>query len=106
MRPAKARRFLARPDFPDHLELHRVDCLTSHGDLSTYEWAKEAHARLSEEEPMPRRLITGDDLIELGLKPGPAFREILSAVEDEQLEGRISTREEALAFLKRLLQER
>lgn len=106
MRPAKARRFLARPDFPDHLELHRVDCLASHGDLSTYEWAKEAHARLSEEEPMPRRLITGDDLIELGLKPGPAFREILSAVEDEQLEGRISTREEALAFLKRLLQER
>lgn len=106
MRPAKARRFLARPDFPDHLELHRVDCLASHGDLSTYEWAKEAHAQLSGEESMPQRLITGDDLIELGLKPGPKFREILAAVEDEQLEGRISTREEALEFLKRLLRER
>lgn len=106
MRPAKARRFFARPDFLDHLELHRVDCLASHGDLTTYAWAKEAYARLFAEEPMPPRLVTGDDLIELGLKPGPMFREILAAVEDEQLEGRISTREEALAFVKRLIQER
>ncbi|MDR5694365.1 MAG: CCA tRNA nucleotidyltransferase [Armatimonadota bacterium] len=105
MRPAKARRFLSRPDFLDHLELHRVDCLASHGDLSTYEWAKEAYTRLSKEEPMPPRLLTGDDLIGLGLKPGPRFREILAAVEDEQLEGRISTKEEALTFVKRLLQE-
>jgi poly(A) polymerase len=100
MRPARARRFLARPDFPDHLELYRVDCLASHGDLSTWEWAREAHARLSEEERRPPRLLTGFDLIARGYRPGPRFHEILEALVDAQLEGRVRTREQALALVE------
>jgi len=101
MRPAKVKRFLARPDIADHLELHRVDCLASHGDLSTWEWARQAREHLTEEEQRPPRLVTGDDLIARGHRPGPRFKEILEAVLDAQLEGRVRTREEALALVER-----
>lgn len=101
MRPARRKRFLARPDFPDHLELHRVDCLASHQDLSTWAWAREAAARLTEDERRPPRLLTGEDLIGLGYLPGPRFREMLHAVLDAQLEGTVRSREEALALLTR-----
>lgn len=101
MRPAKVKRFLARPDIADHLELHRVDCLASHGDLSTWEWARQAREHLTEEEQRPPRLVTGDDLIARGYRPGPRFKEILEAVLDAQLEGRVRTREEALALVER-----
>lgn len=101
MRPARAKRFLARPDFPDHLELYRVDCLASRGDLSTWEWARNAHIHLSDEERRPTRLLTGQDLIARGYRPGPQFREILEAVVDAQLEGMVRTREEALTFVER-----
>ncbi len=101
MRPARLKRFLAQPDFPDHLELHRVDCLASHGDLSTWAWAREQAARLTDGERRPPRLVTGEDLIALGYPPGPRFREMLEALEDAHLEGTIRTREEALALLAR-----
>ena len=101
MRPAKVKRFLARPNIADHLELHRVDCLASHGDLSTWEWARQAREHLTEEEQRPPRLVTGDDLIARGYRPGPRFKEILEAVLDAQLEGRVRTREEALALVER-----
>lgn len=100
MRPAKAKRFLARPDIADHLELHRVDCLASHGDLSLWRWAQQALARLSEEERRPPRLLSGHDLIALGYPTGPRFRQILEAVRDAQLEGTVRTREEALALVE------
>ena len=101
MRPAKVKRFLARPNIADHLELHRVDCLASHGDLSTWEWARQAREHLTEEEQRPPRLVTGDDLIARGYRPGPRFKEILEAVLDAQIEGRVRTREEALALVER-----
>ena len=101
MRPAKVKRFLARPNIADHLELHRVDCLASHGDLSTWEWARQAREHLTEEEQRPPRLVTGDDLIARGYRPGPRFKEILEAVVDAQLEGRVQTREEALVLVER-----
>jgi poly(A) polymerase len=101
MRAPRLKRFLARPDFPDHLELHRVDCLASHGDLSTWAWAREQAARLTEEERRPPRLVTGEDLIALGYPPGPRFREMLDVLDDAHLEGAIRTREEALALLAR-----
>ncbi len=101
MRPAKMKRFLARPDIEDHLEVCRVDCLASHGDLSIWEWAREARGHLTEEERRPPRLVTGLDLIARGHPPGPRFRTILEAVEDAQLEGRVRTREEALALVDR-----
>jgi poly(A) polymerase len=100
MREARRRRLLTDEMFPDLLELHRVDSAASHGDLSTYEWARASLARLRAEPPVPHRLITGDDLLALGLPPGPRIGEILRAVDDARLEGRIRTREEALEFAR------
>ncbi len=104
MREAKRRRFFARPDFEDLLELYRADCLASHGDLSTYKWIRAARAQLRPEEVNPPRLVTGHDLIAMGLRPGPVFRKLLEAVRDAQLEGRVRTREEAIALLRELVQ--
>lgn len=101
MRPARAARFLLAPAAADHLELHRADCLASHGDLSVYRWAVQARQCLLA-RPAGPRLLTGDDLIALGYPPGPRFREILDAVEDARLEGRIATREEAVEFVRRM----
>ncbi len=100
MRPAKAKRFLARDDIADHLELHRADCRASHGSLEVWEWAREALGRMGEQDRRPPRLLTGDDLIRIGYEPGPRFREILECVTDAQLEGDVSTQEEAEAFVR------
>lgn len=101
MRPAKAARFLLAPDAGDHLELHRADCLASHGDVSVFTWAVEAREALRRERPRAGRLLTGDDLIAMGYHPGPRFKEILDAVFDAQLEGRVRTPEEARTFVRR-----
>ncbi len=100
MRPAKAKRFLLQPDAADHLELHRADCLASHGDLSVHQWAVDALQGLAIEPPPPRPLINGDDLIDLGYRPGPQFKIILETIEDAMLEGRIRTRDEAVALIR------
>jgi poly(A) polymerase len=96
MRESTLKRFLMEEDFVNHLELHRLDCLASHGDLSNWEFCRERLAALEAESPPGQRLVTGDDLIALGFTPGPLFKEILTYVEDLQLEGRVTTREEAL----------
>jgi len=100
MRPAKAARFLLRPDAPDHLELHRADCLASHGHLDVYEWAVAARDALRAAHPRSAPLLTGDDLIALGYVPGPLFKEMLETVGDAQLEGTIRSPEEARAFVR------
>lgn len=100
MRTSTLKRFLRRPDFADHLELHRVDCLASHGDLEHWEFCRQKLAEFSTEAIRPPRLITGADLIALGYRPGPLFRVILERVEDAQLEGRVTDREQALALVR------
>jgi len=100
MRESTLKRFLRLPKFEEHLELHRLDCLASHGRLENYELARRKREELSHEQLRPKPLLTGRDLIAAGYIPGPAFSEILSAVEDAQLEGRIGTREEALEFVR------
>ena len=101
MRIAKLKRFMARPTFIDELELHRVDCASSHGMLDNYEFLQRKQAEFASEPIIPPPLVTGDDLIALGMKPGPHFGEILEAVETQQLEGELRDREEALAWVKR-----
>jgi len=100
MRVAKLKRFMARPTFSDELELHRVDCASSHGMLDNYEFLQRKEAEFANEPIIPPPLVRGDDLIALGLKPGPHFGEILEAVETQQLEGTLRGREEALAWVK------
>ena len=101
MRVAKLKRFMARPTFEDELELHRVDCASSHGMLDNYEFLVGKREEFANEPIIPPPLVHGEDLIALGLKPGPKFGEILEAVETRQLEGALRTREEALDWVKR-----
>jgi poly(A) polymerase len=100
MRTSTLKRFLSRPTIHDELELHRVDCLASHGDISNYEFLTEKLRTLGVEQLKPEPWVSGKDLIALGYKPGPIFGRILRAVYDEQLEERICSREEALAWIR------
>ena len=99
MKESTLKRFMRLPGFEEHLELHRLDCLASHRDLSLYEFANEKFSNTPEQEIRPAPLINGRDLIENGWRPGPQFRTVLQAVEDAQLEGLLHTREEAMSFV-------
>jgi len=98
MRVSRLKRFLRAPRFDEHLALHRLDCLSSHGRLDNYEFTKSKLEEFSEEELRPEPLVTGNDLIAAGFAPGPAFKQVLQLAEDAQLEGRATTKEEALAI--------
>jgi poly(A) polymerase len=100
MRVAKLKRFMARPTFEDELELHRVDCASSHAMLDNYEFLLKKKEEFANEPIIPPPLVRGDDLIAMGMKPSPKFGEILEAVETRQLEGALKDREEALAWVK------
>ena len=101
MRLAKLKRFMARPTFAEELELHRVDCASSHRMMGNYEFLLGKREEFANEPIIPPPLVTGDDLIALGLKPGPKFGEILEAVETRQLEGALKDRPQALEWVKR-----
>ena len=104
MRPGKLKRFLRQDGFDELLELHRIDCLASHGMLDLHEFCQEALRAAGDEEGDPLRpppLLSGRDLVSLGLRPGPAFGEILRWVEEEQLEGRLLDRDSALEAVRR-----
>ncbi len=104
MRPATLKRFVRLPHFEEHLELHRLDCLASHGSLDTYTFVQRFLVETPPEKVYPPKLVTGDDLKGMGLVPGPKFREILLAVEEAQLEGRLPDRESALDFARSISQ--
>jgi len=101
MKESTLKKFLRLPGFDEHLALHRADCLASHRNLSTHEFIQQKRAEIPAEKMHPAPLVTGDDLIAAGHVPGPKFREILSAVEDAQLEGRLPSRDVALEFVRR-----
>ncbi len=100
MRVAKLKRFMARSSFNEELELHRVDCESSHRMLDNYEFLLRKREEFASEPIIPPPLVRGDDLIALGFQPGPKFGEILEAVETRQLEGNLQTRDEALEWVK------
>ena len=101
MKESTLKKFLRLPQFEEHLELHRIDCLSSNGITESYEYAREKSQTMPPEAIRPQPLITGRDLIEAGYEPGPRFKEILDAVEDAQLEGRLASRESAMEFVRR-----
>jgi putative nucleotidyltransferase with HDIG domain len=102
MRESTLKRFLRMPRFDEHLALHRLDCLNSNGKLETWEMLRQRLADTPPEILRPPPLITGHDLIAAGYPPGPRFGNLLAAVEDAQLEGRIATRDEALKLVRAL----
>jgi poly(A) polymerase len=104
MRQATLKRFVRLAKFEEHLELHRLDCLSSHGSLDAYEFVSDFLAKTSPEQVRPPRLVTGEDLKGMGIRPGPRFKEILLAVEEAQLDGRFSDREGALEFARSICQ--
>jgi len=101
MRIAKLKRFMARPTFTEEMELHRVDCTGSHGLLDNYEFLLRKQDEFANEPIIPPPLVNGKDLIALGLRPGPKFKEVLDEIETRQLEGALTTRDEALAWVKK-----
>jgi poly(A) polymerase len=101
MKQSTLKKFLRLPAFEEHLELHRIDCLSSHRQLDAYEYTREQMRSLPPEAIRPTPLITGRDLIEAGYEPGPRFKEVLTAVEDAQLEGRLTSREAAMEYVRR-----
>jgi poly(A) polymerase len=100
MKLSTLKRFLRLPRFEEHLELHKIDCLSSHGDLGLYEFVRKKLAETPPEQIRPQPLVTGEDLIAAGYQPGPWFREILAAVEDAQLEGTLASKDEAIGFVR------
>ncbi|MCW0219374.1 MAG: CCA tRNA nucleotidyltransferase [Prosthecobacter sp.] len=100
MRDSTLKRMMARPTWDDELALHRVDCLGSNGLLDNYEFMKEKAEEFSQAPLIPQPLINGRDLMELGWQPGKAMGAALTAVQNAQLEGQISTREEALEWVR------
>ena len=104
MRPATLKRFVRQPAFEEHLELNKIDCTASNGNLESHAFVKSFMATTPIEQVRPARLISGDDLREMGIPPGPIYRQILENIEDAQLEGRITTSEDAIKMAKQLLE--
>lgn len=100
MKPSTLKRFVRLDRFEEHLELHRLDCISSHGNLDNYEFVRRFLAETPPEQVRPPRLLTGYDLVRMGYRPGPSFKAILEAVEEAQLDGKLSTHEEALQLVR------
>jgi poly(A) polymerase len=101
MRLSTLKRFLREDGIEELLELARIDALSSNGDLQYYQFCKERLNELKDEEIRPAPLVRGDDLIALGFTPGPIFADILRQVEDAQLGGELTSREDALEWIQR-----
>ncbi len=101
MNQSTLKRFFRLPAFDEHLELHRMDVLSSNGNLDAYNYSREQMNSMPPEAIRPTPLITGRDLIDAGYEPGPRFTEILGAVEDAQLDGRLTSREAAMEFVRK-----
>ena len=100
MRPGKLKRLLQSDTFHQELELHRIDCASSHGNLGNWEFLKKKLEEYGQEDIRPKPLLTGEDLLALGFSPGPLIGKILEEVKELQLEGELSSGEQALAWVK------
>jgi poly(A) polymerase len=100
MRPATLKRFVRLPRFEEHLELHRLDCMSSHRNLDAYNFVQRFLTETPPEQVRPQRLVTGEDLKKMGFRPGPLYKQILQAVEDAQLDGALTDRDRALTFVR------
>jgi poly(A) polymerase len=99
MRASTLKRFVRLPRFEEHLALHRLDCLSSHRNLDSYDFVRRFLEKTPPEQVRPARLLGGDDLQGMGFRPGPLFAQILQSLEDAQLEGQVKTTGEAEKFV-------
>lgn len=103
MRSGKLKQFVSRPTFTDELEMHRIDCLSSHGMLDNFHFLKEKLKEFEKVDLRPKPFVNGHDLLALGMKPGPSIKKLLEELYEHQLEGGVQNREEALEFAKKSL---
>jgi poly(A) polymerase len=101
MNPSTFKKFIRLPRFEQHLELHRLDCESSHRNLRLYNFTREKMNALPPDEVRPKPLVRGEDLIAAGYSPGPLFKVILTIVEDAQLDGSLKSTEEAMQLVRR-----
>ena len=101
MKPATLKRFVRLPRLGEHLDLHRLDCLSSNRNLAAYDFVREFVSKTPPEVVRPPRLLTGSDVLEMGFSPGPVVGKILAAVEEAQLNGELATEQEAKSFIER-----
>ncbi|MGA2431411.1 MAG: CCA tRNA nucleotidyltransferase, partial [Candidatus Acidiferrum sp.] len=99
MRPATLKRFVRLPRFEEHMELHRLDCSSSNRRLQSYNFVKRLLEETPPEQIRPAKLLTGNDLLDMGYKQGPMFSQILASLEDAQLEGKVETQDEAKRYV-------
>ena len=102
MSQAHLKRLMIHPHMRDLLELFRAERIATNSDLTPLAFAEEFYHGTPDEEMNPKPLLTGGDLIDSGIQPGPRFKEILDTIRDAQLNGELNTREEALSLLTRL----
>jgi poly(A) polymerase len=102
MKESTLKRFLRLPQFEEHLELHRLDALSSNRRLDNYALAKGKLEEYTAEHLQPTPLLTGADLIGMGYEPGPRFSQMLALLEDAQLEGRIVSQDEARELVREM----
>jgi poly(A) polymerase len=100
MKTSTFKRFVRLPRFDEHLELHRLDCKASYRKLSSYDYTRQRIAELTPAAIQPKPLVSGGDLLAAGYSPGPLFKEILTAVEDAQLEGSLDSKEQAMHLVR------
>ena len=103
MRKSTLRRLLLRETFPLELELHKLDCLGSHGDLELYDFLIEQAEELKKKPAIRPPLLTGKDLIALGMKPGKELGALLHEIREKQLADELKNSRQAKAWVKRML---
>jgi poly(A) polymerase len=106
MRKATLRHLLLRDTFPLELELHKLDCLGSHRSLEYYDFLVAEAKELEKKPEIRPPLLKGEDLIALGMKPGPAMGEMLHEIREKQLSDELKTKREAKAWVKKRLKEK
>lgn len=100
MRKSTLHRLLLRETFPLELELHKLDCLGSNGSLEHYDFLIEQAEDLKKKPAIRPPLLTGKDLIKLGMNPGPAMGALLHEIRDKQLAEELKTPRQAKSWVK------
>lgn len=103
MQKSTLRRLLMRPTFPLEIELHRLDCLGSHGNLDVYNFLLQSAKDLEEQPQIVPPFLSGDDLKRLGMQPGPAMGMLLAEVREKQLQDELRDKDEALKWVAQRL---
>jgi len=100
MREATLQRLIREPAFEELLALHRAAASATDGNHACWEFSRSRYLEfLKSPPPDAAKILTGEDLISLGLTPGPRFSEILRSVEDQVLERKITSKEQALDYV-------